>query len=136
MYVLPAEIRLSVRSCITAGQHVKPKKRSKLFIVLPIFLAVMVIVIAVELITLSKYRKSSPEQGGPDTQVSDNSANDNESTTSPISDGKDDNADDASPVTGNLTATAKHEMSELKAFRTEYRIVSSRNGYLIVTDLT
>lgn len=99
---------------ITAGQPVKPKKRSKLFIVLPIFLAVMVIVIAVELITLSKYRKSSPDQGSPDSQVSDNSANDNESITSPISDGKDDTVDDARPVTDNLTATAKHEMSELK----------------------
>lgn len=119
---------------ITAGQPVKPKKRSKLFIVLPIFLAVMVIVIAVELITLSKYRKSSPDQGSPDSQVSDNSANDNESITSPISDGKDDTVDDARPVTDNLTATAKHEMSELKEFRTEYQIVSSRNGYLIVTD--
>ncbi len=119
---------------ITAGQPVKPKKRSKLFIVLPIFLAVMVIVIAVELITLSKYRKSSPDQGSPDSQVSDNSANDNESITSPISDGKDDTVDDARPVTDNLTATAKHEMSELKGFRTEYQIVSSRNGYLIITD--
>ena len=43
---------------ITAPQPAKPKKRSKLFIILPIFLAVMVIVIAVELITLSKYRKA------------------------------------------------------------------------------
>lgn len=119
---------------ITATQPAKPKKISKLFIVLPIFLAVMVIVIAVELITLSKYRKSSPEQGGPDSQVSDNSANDNENITSPISDGTDDNSDDASPVTDNLNATVRHEMSELKEFRTEYRIVSSRNGYLIVTD--